>query len=634
MKENKRKQKSESFDQGKFVPNVLDKVYAQLGISANQEKVSPEEEQRILSLFVKEADAFVPNVLPAVQAQTHVLTPEEKIDPAAEAKIIGLIANEGAAFVPNVLPAVAKAEKIEMAQEKVSPREEKQIVKAIQKEASVFVPNDLSALEQICGTVKVNETQEALEFNEKMKNEAGAFLAPSENQVYAKTGLKKKGFWAWLVSAKGIVISSGALAATAAAVTLAIVLNTGSNATLLPASGAVTVVNVAVTPASATTTTTSAKALLKEATTTTTSSANTYTPKASYQVDAKGLTDSTTFTPKNYSGTLAFVAPSNTEAPAFSSSLLSSAYTKGYLETKDSTKNNVITLRIISSDLQYNNSSVQALYRSKMDEYLKQQKIYATIEFEDTADINKDLNAFMGKGNDSQLTNQIYEIYDKLMSETHIADYTSYQSGTTSASHAAATGFAEYASLLCSDSSDFRTKLNGYLTTIVTGAFSDTGLQYVLNATDLIYKAYKGKVSVTSPIKNDMMIHPYMEAIARIKQTQSYYDSTYYYSSTVDANDYAAVTTLPDPHSLTSSNVDSAIQAVRDYFIAANSQSEEDVIKLIRAAEEKAANQTTEEGLPDPYRDDRDHGGHDHGDGPTDPNWGGGGDRHGDGDWF
>jgi hypothetical protein len=40
MKENKRKQKSESFDQGKFVPNVLDKVYAQLGISANQEKVS------------------------------------------------------------------------------------------------------------------------------------------------------------------------------------------------------------------------------------------------------------------------------------------------------------------------------------------------------------------------------------------------------------------------------------------------------------------------------------------------------------------------------------------------------------------------------------------------------------------
>jgi hypothetical protein len=90
MKENKRKQKSESFDQGKFVPNVLDKVYAQLGISANQEKVSPEEEQRILSLFVKEADAFVPNVLPAVKRKAHVITPEEKIDPAAEAKIIGI----------------------------------------------------------------------------------------------------------------------------------------------------------------------------------------------------------------------------------------------------------------------------------------------------------------------------------------------------------------------------------------------------------------------------------------------------------------------------------------------------------------------------------------------------------------
>src|SRR5574344_2711784 len=161
----------------------------------------------------------------------------------------------------------------------------------------------------------------------------------------------------------------------------------------------------------------------------------------------------------------------------------------------------------------------------------------------------------MAKGYDSNLTNQIYEIYDKLMSETHIADYTSYQSGTTSASHAAATGFAEYASLLCSDSSDFRTKLNGYLTTIVTGAFSDTGLQYVLNATDLIYKAYKGQISVTSPVNNERMVYPYMEMISRITQNLNYLNPTYYYSSTVDANDYKPATSLPDPHSLTSADL-------------------------------------------------------------------------------
>jgi hypothetical protein len=632
MKENKRKQKSESFDQGKFVPNVLDKVYSQLGISANQEKVSPEDEQRILSLFAKEANAFVPNVLPAVKAKAHVIAPEDRIDPAAEAKIIGMLAAEASAFVPNVLPAVAKAEKIELAQEKLSPLEEKKVVKAIQKEASVFVPNDLSALEQICGTVKVNETQEALELNEKMKNEAGAFLAPSENRVYAQAGLKKRGFFAWLLSTKGIAISSGVVAATAAAVTLAIVLNTGSSATLLPAAGAVTVVNVAVTPASATTTTTTTsgvKAVLKAATTTT--SANTYTPKASYQVDAKGLADSTTFTPKNYSGTLAFIAPSNTEAPAFSSSLLSSAYSKGYLETKDATKDNVITLRIISSDLRYNNTNVQNLYRTAMDNYLKSQKIYAAIEFDDTADINSDLNAFMAKGNDSSLTNQIYEIYDKLMSETHITDYANYQSGTTSYAHAEATSFATYAELLAADSAEFRTKLNGYLTTIVTGAFSDTGLQYVLNATDLIYKAYKGQISVTSPVNNERMVYPYMEMISRITQNLNYLNPTYYYSSTVDANDYKPVTSLPDPHSLTSADLASAIQAVRDYYIASNTKDEENVIELIRTVKDKAANQTTEEGLPDPYRDHRDDGHHDHGDGPKDPNWGGGGDRH-DGD--
>jgi hypothetical protein len=168
-----------------------------------------------------------------------------------------MISSEASAFVPNVLTGRRQSRKDRDGPREAKPREEKTIVKAIQKEASVFVPNDLT-LEQICGTVKVNETQEALELNEKMKNEAGAFLAPSENQVYAKTGLKKRGFFAWLLSAKGIVISSGALAATAAAVTLAIVLNTGSNATLLPAAGAVTVVNVAVTPASATTTTTPA----------------------------------------------------------------------------------------------------------------------------------------------------------------------------------------------------------------------------------------------------------------------------------------------------------------------------------------------------------------------------------------
>jgi hypothetical protein len=144
------------------------------------------------------------------------------------------------------------------------------------------------------------------------------------------------------------------------------------------------------------------------------------------------------------------VAPSNTEAPAFSSSLLSSAYSKGYLETKDSTKDNVITL----ADY-FKRSSVTTTPAFRLSTVrrwmitLKSQKIYAAIEFEDTADINSDLNAFMAKGNDSSLTNQIYEIYDKLMSETHIADYTSYQSGTTSYAHAEATSFAEYAELLC-----------------------------------------------------------------------------------------------------------------------------------------------------------------------------------------
>ena len=363
------------------LPQVSNMILAQPRMAYYVEMSS-----KVVSIFLDFVD----------EADLHVIAPEDRIDPAAEAKIIGMLAAEASAFVPNVLPAVAKAEKIELAQEKLSPLEEKKVVKAIQKEASVFVPNDLSALEQICGTVKVNETQEALELNEKMKNEAGAFLAPSENRVYAQAGLKKRGFFAWLLSTKGIAISSGVVAATAAAVTLAIVLNTGSSATLLPAAGAVTVVNVAVTPASATTTTTTTsgvKAVLKAATTTT--SANTYTPKASYQVDAKGLADSTTFTPKNYSGTLAFIAPSNTEAPAFSSSLLSSAYSKGYLETKDATKDNVITLRIISSDLRYNNTNVQNLYRTAMDNYLKSQKIYAAIEFDDTADINSDLNAFM-----------------------------------------------------------------------------------------------------------------------------------------------------------------------------------------------------------------------------------------------
>jgi hypothetical protein len=272
-----------------------------------------------------------------------------------------------------------------------------------------------------------------------------------------------------------------------------------------------------------------------------------------------------------------------------------------------------------------------------MDNYLKSQKIYAAIEFEDTADINSDLNAFMAKGNDSGLTDQIYEIYDKLMSETHIADYTSYESGATSYAHAEATSFAKYAELLATDSPEFRTKLNGYLTTIVTGAFSDTGLQYVLNATDLIYKAYKGEISVTSPLNDERMAYPYMDAIAHLAQNQNYLNPTYYYSSTVDANDYKPVTSLPDPHSLTSADLNAAIQAVRDRFIADNTQDEEAVIELIRTAKDKAANQTTEEGLPDPYRDHRDDGHHDHGDGPDDPNWGGGGDRHDDeddGGWF
>jgi hypothetical protein len=99
MKENKRKQKSESFDQGKFVPNVLDKVYSQLGISANQEKVSPEDEQRILSLFVKKRTLSSRMFFPPSK-QKPMFAPEERIDPAAEAKIIGMLAAEASLLFP------------------------------------------------------------------------------------------------------------------------------------------------------------------------------------------------------------------------------------------------------------------------------------------------------------------------------------------------------------------------------------------------------------------------------------------------------------------------------------------------------------------------------------------------------
>jgi hypothetical protein len=640
MKENKPKQKSESFDQGKFVPNVLDKVYAQLGISANQEKVAPEEEARILSLFAKEADAFVPNVLPAVQQQIHVSAAQEQVTAEEEKRIIGLFAQEGSAFVPNILPEVAALEHIGLAQEKVSAHDEKKIISAVAKESKAFVPNDLAVIEQTCGTVKINETQEALELNEKMKNEAGAFLAAGESNVYAKTGLKKAGFFAWLFSKKGIIASSAALTATAAAVVLAVVLSQGgaTAVSLTPADGSVTLVNVALTPASAAaTTTTSAQAVkaLAAASATTTSS-NTYTPEASYAVTSKGLATASSFTPKNYSATLAFnnVVNSDVEAPSFSSTLLSNAYSTGYLETKDASKTNVITLRIISSDLNYNNSDVQELYRSKMDAYLTSQKIYAAIEFADAGDINSDLNTFLGNGNSNAVTQQIYEIYDKLISNTHIADYTSYKSGTSSAATAAKTSFATYAKLLRSDSEDFRYRFNGYLTTIVTGAFSDQGRQYILNATDLLYKAYKGQIKVTSPIQDEQALMMYEDAISYVSRSDRYRTDSYYYSSASSANDYVPVSTLPRPDQVNSTNVGSAVQAVRDYLLLEHLSNEEEVIDFIGEAAHEAANQATHGGLPDPYSDHRDPGKHDHGDGPDDPDWGGGGDRgHDHGDW-
>jgi len=586
MKEKRPKLKPESSKQGSSAPDALGQVYGRPGISASQEKVSKKDERRILAQLSKEGSLFVPNVWPVLKEKCRV---------------------------------IAKSEM-------VAPKDEKRILNAVRAEADSFIPDDLASVEQTCGTVQILDTQEALAFNEKMKNEAGSFLASSKDGLYAQTGLRQKaGFWGRNHFGRNLVISGSAIGAVAAITVLAIALTGSNSASLTPASGSVTFVNLKITPASANAETTSEVLKKKSVLAVSDSSANIYQPESSFEINSNGNGSAASLTAKNYSAAQVgqvIDLPGDVTAPEFSTTWLNGSFEKGYLETKRNDVANSIEVKIASSDLgYYQNEQVQNMYRQQIVSFLKENYIYSGISFNDTTETSEELAAF-GSNHQPEETEQIYGIYDRLVTDPTIEG----------------ADFATYAACLDGDSEAFRTSFADSLKQIIAAPLSDNGRNGVIAAVDIAYKTYKGvmKTSVQSPFANDEYSYERCrEDLIDMISPQYEWDSYFFYSD-VDADDYAPVTVSPDPHWIfdpDSSEYKQAVQAVRDYLIIKNCATEKGFLALMadlsEAAELESQSPDDEfsDYLYDPDYEDRDPGDWYHGDGPEDhpDDWGHGG---------
>jgi len=592
MKEKRPKLKSESFKQGTFVPDALNRIYDRLGISATQEKISKKEEKALLAHFANEASSFVPNAWPVIKQKCHVI------------------------------------EKAEL----VAYKDEKRIIARIAREGDAFVPADLSLIEQACGTTKILDSQETLSFNEKMKNEAGSFLASSKDDLISQTGIKEKsGFWSRGRLAKRLAIPGGALGAAAIVTILAIGLTASTGAALTPAAGSVSFVNLKITPASAKTdengdTNGQYGPLLAPPAQ---SIANTYKPESSFKIEDNGNGSAPSLTAKNYSGAQvkkAIKLDSDVAAPKFSTAWLAGSFEKGYLETKQKDTANTIEVKIASSDKNYaTNDQIQNMYRQQIVSFLKSNYIYSEIVFANTSNLSEEMSKF-ALTHSAEETSQIYDIYDCLIPDEKGTDFTTY------------------ASYLDTDSETFRASFSESLKQIAAAPLSDNGRNGVLAAVDIAYRTYKQamKTSVWSPFFDDEYSYERCrDDFIEIISSKFALDSYFFYSD-VGAENYLPVSAPTDPYEFFGHDYNEfkqAFQAVRDYLILTRCGTEEDFLDLVdelgQAAvlESENPNSDFNNYLFDPDFEDRDPGDWHHGDGPEDhPDWGHGGEWGNDGD--
>lgn len=316
----------------------------------------------------------------AVIAKSEVTAAEEK-------SILAALKMESSSFVPDKLDSIMKEAGVKAST--VSAHEEKKILSSIKSEANSFVPDGLLAVQQATGTVALPTDQESLAIHEKVKNEGAAFVKEAEPKVLKETGTKKR--WSFAASFKAHKVSwiGGALlTGTAAAVAVGILLPNNTPTTTV---NALAYVSVSVESASSYAKSSATSPAYDEtATLSAASTANTYIPSFSFVANNKNLAKKDSLSADNYSATLvkAKIATISADISApelIASKILPPSYDLGYLETKDKTLRNNITITIRSDDASFA-TNYQQSYQDAVNAYLNTNKIYADVTFATSTD--------------------------------------------------------------------------------------------------------------------------------------------------------------------------------------------------------------------------------------------------------
>lgn len=267
--------------------------------------------------------------------------------------------------------------------------DEKEILSLIKEEASSFVPNDLSAIEKATGTFNPFKERSDLTITEMFHNEGVEIVPNLKNQIMQKAGVKTTFSFSRFVRSHltSIILTT---VVVAGGLTAGILIS-GSENTLGAADG--TLVSVSFQSASSYELQKGEALYSYDAAS---SKVNNYIPTFAFQVQNKNnLALKDTLSPCNYSASLIsknesklFTSFSDEKAPSFLSRLLKPTYEQGYLEAVDGTRNNNITITVISSDQNYL-SNYQDDYLKEINDALSDDEnsihTYAKVEFVDAS---------------------------------------------------------------------------------------------------------------------------------------------------------------------------------------------------------------------------------------------------------
>jgi hypothetical protein len=508
-----------------------------------------------------------------------------EVSPSEEKEIIHKLSAEAYAFVPDKLMDIMAACHLDA---QVAPSDEAEIISALEGESQAFTPHSLSSIQKATNTYNPSLDTASLALNEKVKNEGADIVPNVEDEVYEKTGARRHFSFKkhWIAWTSGMLVG-------AASIAMVVMVTNGTFATA--AQG--TYVSVSVTPASYASTQTSIAYAYNSASNGTTISMNSNTPKWSFSADSSNLVNPSTFSADNYSAKLVAFAPTNkVQAYEVVKDLVAPSYRNGYLETKDPSIRNVITITVSSTQSDYD-TKYASEYQSQVNSALTSNKIYATVNF-----VFNDLSSSLKNVKDATAESYV-ELFNGLSD--------AYNGGLS-------------IDTIKSIPTDIVDAMNGVISSAASAKLSLRSLRALKQGLVKSYKYYVGdeksslSAAKAAATRQDLIAHagslPWA-SITNLSLVQSGLTKDAYYvmGSFIAGSDSG---TEWDEY-----------KDIRNYLFSTRESTVSEYVSFLNEVKALAdLSQNATGYLPDGYQNEMpDMGGHDHGNGPDGGGWGDGG---------